>query len=336
MNYLVLNSFPDTAIRKSWNTFVANAELATHYTTPNYFADPYVKGERFAVAAVDDSDNFQAVLTGVKKGDHVTSGLFSRPQISFRKGTDIDKATNALVDGLAAVDPAAKLIDLYSWHKLNAHDMQMKASSDATSVVMLDLKKGSEAIFADFSQTRRNELRKAERQNLLEIKDIETDTELAEMYEIHCEWNRSKGHEPDTFEQMQIAVAQRENRRVFIAKAEGRVVAGSFYRFAPGGVVEYAANFSRPEFQRLRPNDVLGWHAIKWACDGGFSHFSMGGSHLFLRRFGGEVMQTFRYRRDMSFLKKHVMREKAVAIGAGAYRRLPQGFRSRLSGLMAK
>src|SRR5205085_837248 len=101
------------------------------------------------------------------------------------------------------------------------------------------------------------------------------------------------------------------------------VTAGSFYRLCPNGVVEYAANFSLPEFQRLRPNDLIGWHALKWACGGGFSHFSMGGSHLFLRRFGGKIHRTYRYSRDTSVLGLHTFRESARNAGVAAYRALP-------------
>ncbi|MBX3290091.1 MAG: GNAT family N-acetyltransferase [Acidobacteria bacterium] len=336
MKPMVITSFPDTEIRERWLAFLDEADMPTCYTSPNYFTDPYVSGKRFAVAAVDNAGEFHAVLTGVTGGTRTVSGLFSRPQIAFRTGSDVAIAAKTLTEGMEAASPSASLIELYSWQKIATVGMSESPSGDATSVVMLDLSKGSDAIFAGFSQTRRNELRKAERQNLLEIKDIETEAELAEMYEIHCDWNRLKGHEPNTFERMRIAVGQRENRRVLIAKADGRVVAGSFYRFVAGGVVEYAANFSRPEHRWLRPNDVLGWHAIQWACESGFTHFSMGGSHLFLRRFGGEIITTYRYRRDKSFLKKHELRERVVSIGVGVYRRLPQGLRSRLSGLMAK
>lgn len=334
MKYLIITRFPEGEVAERWQAFLAEAELATHYTSPGYFTDPYIRNERFAVAAVDDNGIFHAVATGVIEAGRISSGMFSRPQLTFRKGADAETAAAVILEGLESMD--AELIDLYAWRQLSGLNATGSASTDATSVVMLDLTRGADTLFAGFSQTRRNELRKAERQGLIRIKELESEDELAEMYDIHCRWNRLKGHEPDTLEQMRTALGQRDNRRVFIAKADGRVVAGSFYRFVKGGVVEYAANFSLPEFQRLRPNDVIGWHAIRWACEGGFTHFSMGGSHLFLRRFGGEIVRTYRYRVDKSLFKRHELRENVCAIGASAYRRLPQNVRDRVNKILSR
>jgi CelD/BcsL family acetyltransferase involved in cellulose biosynthesis len=168
------------------------------------------------------------------------------------------------------------------------------------------------------------------------VKPLETEEELAEIYRIHCDWNVRKGNVADSFEQMRIAAGQTENRQVFIAKVDGKVVAGSFYRFCPGGVVEYSANFSRPEYQRLRPNDLIGWRAIEWACGTGASYFSMGGSHMFLRRFGGEVIRTYRYRRDQTRFRRYDLTENARDFGVEVFRRMPENVRSGVRKIWAK
>ena len=340
MRHLTLTSMPDGETAEKWNAFLADAPFATHYVTPNYFTDPYVRGERFAVLAQGEDGEFNAVLSGVKIGARVIAGLFSRPQMVFRNGVDLATAAQALVSGVDEVcDAKTGVVEIFSWQELCSspgHEMQMRPSNNETSVVMLDLAGGPDAIFAKFSQTRRSEIRKAIKQGLVDIKPLETADELDAMYRIHCEWNERKGNTPDTFEQMKTAVGQAANRRVFIAKVEGRVIAGSFYRFCPGGVVEYAANFSMPEYQKLRPNDLIGWHAIQWACESGFSHFSMGGSHLFLRRFGGEIMTTYRYRRDRSMFKVHDLRENARQFGVDTYKRLPENVRNSVRKILAR
>ena len=339
MKHIILTSMLDGELADRWNAFALAAPFASHYVTPKYFTDPYIRGSRFAVLAENDNREVAAVLTGVVDDERVISGMFSRPQMVFGRGVDRSRAVAALVNGVNEIDSAADLVEIYSWEPMPQfadHSMQMRPSNETTSVVMIDLADGADAIFAKFSPTRRNEIRKAVKQGLVEVKELETDQELAELYQIHCDWNERKGHSPDSFEQMKTAVSQTENRRVFVAKASGKVIAGSFYRFCPNGVVEYAANFSMPEHQKLRPNDLIGWDAIKWACDGGFSHFSMGGSHLFLRRFGGEVMQTYRYRRDRSLFKMHDLRENAREVGAQAYRRLPENVRNGIRNILAR
>jgi len=339
MKHIVLTSMPDEALAAKWNAFLTDAPFATHYVTPNYFTDPYVRGERFSVLAAKENGEIVAALTGVVDAEKIASGLFSRPQMVFRNDADREKAVAALLGGLDQIGDGRRLIELHTWQPvddLKSNGMAVNASNAETSVVIIDLSAGAESIFAKFSQTRRNEIRKAERQKLVEIKEPETFIEQEALYRIHCEWNARKGNKPDTFERMKTAIGQRENRRVFIAKVDGKTVAGSFYRFCRGGVVEYAANFSLPEYQRLRPNDLIGWHAIQWACGEGFSHFSMGGSHLFLRRFGGEVMTTYRYTRDERPFGVQRLTESVRELGVGTYRRLPANVRAGVRRVLAK
>ncbi len=329
---------PDADLTANWNAFLQDSPFATHYVTPNYFIDPYIRGERFAVLASGDGGEITAALTGIRDDQRLISGMFSRPQLVFGRNVDRGDAVSALVRGLDEIGDGGSL-EVFSWESVaefGRKSMRMSGSNDETSIVMLDLSLGADAVFAGFSQTRRNEIRKSLKQQLVEVKELETEEELAELYQIHCDWNTRKGTEPDSYQRMKIAAAQVENRRIFIARTNRKTIAGSFYRFCPGGVVEYAANFSMPQFQKLRPNDLIGWYAIQWACGEGFSHFSMGGSHLFLRRFGGEIMRTYRYRRDRSFLGLSDLRENARDLGMGAYKRLPESVRSGMRKILSR
>ena len=340
MRHILLTAAPDAKLAARWNKFLENAPFATHYCTPNYFRDPYLRGDAFAVVAEEENGNIAGVLTGTWTRDKAISGLFVRPQTVFATGADLGKASAALLDGITELYEGRQgLVELFTWQRLPAFidlGLQEREGQDAMCVVVLDLSLGADALFAGFSQTRRNEIRKGLKQNDVEIKELETSEELDQMYAIHVEWCARKGNPHDTFEQMQTAVSDRDNRRTFIAKTRGKVIAGSFYRFCPGGMVEYAGNSSIPEYQRLRPNDLIGWHAIQWACDQGLTHFSMGGSHLFLRRFGGELMKTYRYRRDYSRLKLHDLREHTWELGLGAYKRLPPNVRANVKKVLVK
>ncbi|MFN0277874.1 MAG: GNAT family N-acetyltransferase [Pyrinomonadaceae bacterium] len=338
MKHIILTSKPDGDLTAKWNACLADCQFATHYVTPNYFNDPYIQ-DGFAVLAIEDDGSVAAVMTGVLDGAKIVSGIFSRPQMAFCKGAARKVSISALIEGVNELHDKAELIELYSWEKLLVFDdlgMHIRPSNTETSVVMIGLSVGADIIFANFSSSRRNNIRKLLRKDLVEIKELETESELAELYEIHCAWNARKGNIADTFEQMHAAAFDRENRRIFICKLDGKVIAGSFYRFAPGGVVEYAANFSMPEYQNLRPNDLIMWRAIEWACNSGFSHFSMGGSHLFLRRFGGEIMTTYRYRRDQSRFRTYELRESVHDFSIAAYKRLPESVRSGMRRVLAR
>ena len=340
MKHILLTAAPDAELTRRWNEFLVAAPFATHYCTPNYFKDPYLRGKPFAVLAEQGNGEIAAVLTGIWEGVKAVSGLYVRPQTVFAAGVDLTAASASLLDGIDELCYGKPgLIEIFTWQRrpgLIDLGMREREGRDAMCVVVLDLSLGADKLFAAFSPSRRNDIRKALRWGLVEIKEIETSNELDQMYAIHVDWCGRKGHPPDTFEEMQTAVGDRENRRTFIAKADGKVIAASFYRFCSGGIFEYAGNSSMPEYRKLRPNALLGWHAIQWACSEDFTHFSMGGSHMFLRRFGGEIIQTYRYRRDCTRLRFHDLREHTWEFGLGAYRRLPLNVRANVKKVLAK
>ena len=124
--------------------------------------------------------------------------------------------------------------------------------------------------------------------------------------------------------------ALRNVRRLFVATYNGEIVAGSVVRFLPEGIVEYAANSSVPEKMVLKPNDVLQWRIIEWACANGFKQYSLGGSHLFLRKFGGVVHDVYSYQLDRTFLRRHDLRRQARQLARRAFTVLPPGLQKRL------
>ena len=334
MKWKVIRQPPDAETLVRWNEFLPRAEFSTHYTTPNFLIDPFVRGgERFAVLAFDD-ENIAAVLTGVHARQTIHSGFAVRPQTAFRRDANKLAAAKALISGMLEKGGAdLRFLEFYAWEKIEQIDetgFQTERSEGDNKIVMLDLSKGAEAIFKGFSQTRRSEIRKAIKQNALEIKEIDSRAELAELYEIHRDWCARKNNEPDSFEDFEFAHSQKDYRKTLIAKHEGKVVAGSYYRFCSGGVVEYAANNSRLEYQKFRPNDLIGWRSIEWACAAGFKHYSMGGSHLFLRRFGGDIVSSYRYKYDRSRLKIYNLKENIKNLSVNVYRGLSAPFKSRI------
>src|SRR5262249_30683578 len=126
--------------------------------------------------------------------------------------------------------------------------------------------------------------------------------------------------------------------RLFLAKYEDKVVAGVTLRFTPGGIVEYAANCSIREDQKLKPNDILHWRVIEWACKEGYTHYSLGGAHLFLMKFGGLLWTTYRYRNDRTWLRQYELKEKVLKSGLKFFQLLPDPAKNairKLSGMNA-
>jgi hypothetical protein len=122
---------------------------------------------------------------------------------------------------------------------------------------------------------------------------------------------------------MKKVLALKDYHCIFIAKHVGKIIAGSYFRFYEKSIIEYAANNSLPEYQRLRPNDLLVWRSIEWACEHEIPLYSMGGSHLFLRRFGGAPVSSYRYQLDRTFLRKYRKKEAVADFAIKTYQSLP-------------
>ncbi len=329
-DFLIIREMPGKELLTQWEAFLSDTSFASHYVTPDFFLDPFVGvGERCAIIALD-GDRITAVLTGLRSKRSFASGLAVRPQIAFRDDADRASAGEAIANGLAALGGATvDLISLFSWEQVNGLERfgyEHEVSSGADEVCILDLKKGSEALFKEFSERRRTDLRKVMKQGVLEVKMLETEDELTELYKVHQDWNRRKGNIPHPFSTFQQILCS-EHRATLIAVHDRKVIAGTYLRFCKGGSVEYAANNSLSEFNKLRANELLGWRAIEWACSAGFTRFSLGGSHPFLNRFGGELFAAHRYRMDRTFFKHHAQRERLSRLAVRTYMSLPERWR---------
>lgn len=328
--YIVITASPDAELLARWEDLLRTAPYATHYVTPDFFVDPFVgKGDRFAIFAVEGG-RIDGVLTGLKIGGKVVSGIAVRPQTTFRADIDAASAAKALARGIASM--GGDLITFHSWTGLDGIDRLGYVAEKAVGgnqVVMLDLTRGSDALFKGFTSGRRTDIRKAVRSGELDVKSIETEDEIAELYEIHKDWNDRKGFAPDAFDNFRNA-ALSKYRATFIATYNAKIVAGSYFRFSHAGVVEYAANNSLIEYQQLQANKLIVWKAIEWACANGFTKFSLGASHPFLTRFGGEIVGTHRYQLDRSFLRFHANRERAMRLAVKTFQALPEPVRQRI------
>jgi len=232
-----------------------------------------------------------------------------------------------------------EVIKFHTWEPVEGiekigFDAETCAGGDA--VVVLDLAKGGDALFKEFTQTRRSEIRQAMKKGEVTVKDLETEDELDQLYEIHLGWNKRKGNQPDSREDFVKVSQDKDHRKTLVAIYQGKVIAGTFFRFCRDGLVEYAGNNSLEEFHKLRANPLSCWRAIEWAAANNFSHFSMGASHDYLRRFGGDIRCNYRYTFDRTFLKRHVKKEKLKKLIVGTYLFLPVSARRKIKQALGK
>jgi hypothetical protein len=329
MNFMIFHEFPPADLEKAWRDGLTRVEAPSHYDAPEFFREPIWEGKSaFAVLALDDGA-VAGVLTGIHEGDQISGGLPSRPQIWVDSTKNADTALDALARGLLMEAGPAKLLSVYTWpslpldafHRYGFRLRQLQGN------VVLDLTQGPEALFKQFSHQRRKNIRGAIKYGV-EVTQATTSEDVREAYDVYYNWyhktTRKKLHGVETpfavFARMHQLTG---NRRLFVARHSGKIVACTAFRFYPHGLLEASENFSLEEFLHLRANDLVCWRAIEWACSEGFPCHSLGGSHRFHRNAGGSIVPVLRYRLDRTWLRRHDFGEAVRDRGREAVRKLP-------------
>jgi hypothetical protein len=333
--FTLLHEFPAADLESAWRDCLTRVEFPSHYNTPEYFLEPYFTGRRpFAVLALE-GDTVTGILTGLHEGNQVLCGLPSRPQICVDPSQDSSATQRALMQGLLSEAGPAELITVFSWPSL-----ELPVFADGgfrrrqlPGNVVLDLSQGADAVFKQFSKDRRRNIRFAEK-NGIEVQLATSPQDIAEAYEVYKAWRETDRKELSgtafTFEVFERAAQLTNNRRLFLARLSGKVVAINIFRLCPGGLFESAANSSLEEFMHLKPNELLQWRGIEWACGQGLRRHSLGGSHQFLIRFGGTVVPIIRYRLDRSWLREHDVRDAVRDLGRETLRKMPPSLEKRV------
>jgi Acetyltransferase (GNAT) domain len=245
-------------------------------------------------------------MTGIHYFDRVQSGLSLRPQIAFSRNADRSRAMNNLIAGLLQESKSTKLVDLFLWSDLAGLVDARFHQRTYQGVVILDLSLGRDALFLEFSQTRRSDIRRATKYGV-SVDFAKSRDDVSAYYAVYVNWTRRRSLPITEEEQFQGIFASRRNRQLLLARYNGEVIAGVVLRFCPGGVAEVAANCSLESAPHLRPNDLLYWRAIEWSCAEGLTKCSLGGANLFPRKFGGKVVQTTRHRLDLSLFRRQTI-----------------------------
>ena len=333
--WTILHSYPDDmGVDARWRKFLTRSDFAAHYVSPEYFREPFVRDKRPFVVLAWQGEQVVAALSGIHEGEQLICGLMSRPQICFDKTVDVAAASEGLLGGLLAEAGSDKLITFYSWVPLESLSKHGYRCKQEEGVVMLDLTNGPDELFKGFANTRRTDIRNAIKHGL-EVVIASRRDEFRAYYEIYADWCQRKKITPSSFEVVEEAL-RLPNRRLFLARYDGKTIAATIIRFYPGAMIEYAANSSLVEYLKLRPNDLLQWRVVEWACGEGCKRYSLGGAHLFSRRMGGSIVPVYRYRADRTWLRSYEFREALGKAGRSIFRALPAGVKTQVRRALKK
>jgi hypothetical protein len=341
MKYEIVREFPTSQVEADWRDLLSRLEFPSHYDSPEFFLEPFWTGKRPFATLAFEGDRAVGVLTGIHDGEEVVCGLPSRPQISLDPNADQKAALDQLAKGLFKEAGRAKLLTVYSWLGLDLSPFAERKfrRRQLQGNVVLDLTQGAEVLFQQFSKDRRRNIRFAEKHGIT-VRVAEGQEDFRRAYEVYLAWWKTKRDEVRgtlrTFEHFVSSQRLTKNRRLFLAELVGQAIAINMFRSCPGGLFESAANYSLDEFLHLKPNDLLQWKGIEWACGQGLRRHSLGGAHPFLARFGGSVIPVVRYRLDRTLLHQHDLREMVEDSARKRLRKLRPAAREKVRRALGK
>ena len=328
-SFKIVTGRPDAQLAAAWSACVDKWERATPFIGPEFLADRRNAGlNPFAILATD-GDSVHGVLTGTNVDGRTLVGIECRPQVHIEPDAPAS-AAEQLVAGLREyTDQGTKLVSVCSWVKMPAlaeAGYREKRFGVPVTPILLDLAKGPDQLFKEFSATRRTRIRQAIRAKVL-IDDMQP-TDFDAYYQIYSEWCAMKGFRAQGRDAHEELLRDRSDRLVLVARHNGKVIGASIFRFRVGGMMEYGANVSRREESAVHQNDVLLWEGIKRAGDLGLRLFSTGASHFFLQRFGGTTTSTYRYRLDKTLIRRYFMADLAMDARSAIARSMPKSLKA--------
>ena len=171
----IITDYPTAELEKKWLEFLPASNYPSHYTSPGFFKEPHWTNKNpFAVLVLDD-EKIVAAATGLRTGKQIVSGFAVRPQVCIDERTDRKKICETLAKGfleIAETDDGAERLVLNCPQRMPEFvefGFKEKQASGGDEVVMLDLSRGADAVFKNFSQPRRSDLRKSMRENLVQV-----------------------------------------------------------------------------------------------------------------------------------------------------------------------
>lgn len=153
-----------------------------------------------------------------------------------------------------------------------------------------------EELWNSIGERKKKQVRKAERTGV-EVVEATEKAELKAFHRLYQKTMKKLGSPPQPyafFERM-WDLFYPQNMRVFMAKYEGKCIANKLV-FLHNNIIHQAYKSSLKEYLRLRPNDLIQWHLIKWGNEHGFKHLNFGRTRedeegvLFKKQWGGEVV----------------------------------------------
>jgi lipid II:glycine glycyltransferase (peptidoglycan interpeptide bridge formation enzyme) len=170
----------------------------------------------------------------------------------------------------------AQILVPNSWQLQEVFHKMGYAALKIENEYVVNLGEGAQKLWKSIDHNKRRNIKKAMNEGV-EIAQSHTYEDLRtfiSMYEATAKRRSFLMYPPSWFEAMWKAFKP-ELSKVFLAYWKGKSVSG-VYIVIHGKIVYALSAGSRTEGWEVRPNDILHWKAMEWACQNGYSKYDMG------------------------------------------------------------
>lgn len=169
-----------------------------------------------------------------------------------------------------------------------------------------------ENIWKNFHRNVRQKIRQANESGVI-IEEAKHENDFNAWWKLYEVAIKTKEFEGQKYGLVHDLFNKPEVSRLFLAKSEDKVIAGTFLLLNKGVLSWLSAMDSNSG--RYRPNNLLNWEIIKWGKDQGYAYYDMGGAIInknhgpteFKKSFGGEYRELYTYRIPIVYLKNIIM-----------------------------
>ena len=220
----------------------------------------------------------------------------------------------------------ASYLEIRGWQNNVSGAQPDLISYDYYTRYVLELEPGLEALNRNLHDSVRRGIRQAERRDVTaRLSNSEEDMER--FYRLHMATRKKLGvlPQPHTFfKSIFTHIISQGLGFVGVAECEGKVVAGVVF-LTHGDTIYYKFNASDEKYLQRRPNHLIIWEAIKYACADHYKYFDFGrctpeeeGLRIFKTRWGAkEFPLTYYYfpeRKGFTSLKESSLSYRAMKI----------------------
>lgn len=250
------------------------------------------------LAALKEGDETLGYFTGLivrKFGMKILGSPFrgwSSPYMGFNVRPDVPRRLAAE----ALLDLAFRQLGCIHFEVTDAHmadgDLQGLGFAQVTHpTIEVDLTQSEEFIFNRMTSACRRNIRHAEKAGVKieETSDVEFGDEyIAQYHDVMAKQGMVPHFGADRFRAMIRHVHPTGMLLLLRARdAEGRCIATGIYP-AANAVAFYNNGASWRQYQKLRPNELLHWHAMRYWKRRGLRSYNMEGNMGFKLKFGGQ------------------------------------------------